>query len=143
MVTWHGGEGQGSERRGRAESTGNGGRGLTRRRKEARRERAAYRVRVYAPKRGRPRRGSRSALTYCSTFAAHTNQPFRSSSRANPETQNAAPSGISSSPLRGPVYPSTTALAVSLPSSFYPSPSCRLSIYLSIYPSAPAPVSRI
>lgn len=46
-----------------------------RERREGESEGRTYRIRVYAPKRGRPRRGSRSALTYCSTFVAQSSLP--------------------------------------------------------------------
>lgn len=84
-----------------------------------------YRVRVYAPKRGRSRRGSRSALTYCSTFVAHSSlSELRS--RANPETQNATPAP-SSSAIPRPL-PSLCFLTGVSPLSLFLSPSLPLSV---------------
>lgn len=79
-----------------------------------------YRIRVYAPKRGRPRRGSRSALTYCSTFVAESSLP--PNFVANPETQNAAPTPFAA-PLEQALSPS---LSLSFSSSSSPPLPCNL-----------------
>lgn len=89
-----------------------------------------YRIRVYAPKRGRPRRGSRSALTYCSTFVVQSSlSELRSG--ANPETQNSAcPCTLQ---LR---YPSTAN-----PLSFLPTnPSLFYFLFLASSASPPLPL---
>lgn len=78
-----------------------------RERREGESEGRTYRIRVYAPKRGRPRRGSRSALTYCSTFVAQSSLPpnFVAERTQKPRTLPA--------PFANPS--STTALSRSLP----------------------------
>lgn len=80
--------------------------------REGESEGRTYRIRVYAPKRGRPRRGSRSALTYCPTFVAQSSLPpnFVAERTQKPRTLPANPLRQppprplpSLAPCRGPV----------------------------------------
>lgn len=81
--------------------------GRERERREGESEGRTYRIRVYAPRRGRPPRGSRSALTYCSTFVAQSSLPPNFVERSEPRNPELCLPPSSSS--------STTALSRSLP----------------------------
>ena len=83
--------------------------GRERERREGESEGRTYRIRVYAPRRGRPPRGSRSALTYCSTFVAQSSLPPNFVERSEPRNPELClplppPRPLPSlAPCRGPV----------------------------------------